>query len=216
MNCIQPTAPAEEGPRLVPKAVSIALIPARIAGPWGPSPYWSEAALVDRDQDRRHAVDRAARGGQRGDREDAGGGRGGRSARGGSVSASASGASASTPPSPASTPPLGGGDSVAGAGGGTSVSFSLTGGCSASLGAAGAEGPAGRRRRRGHRVGLRDRDRHRQRRGGRRDRQRRSDLLRLRHQPRTLATRHCLFFSCSISSRSSLVAPTRSSETLTG
>src|SRR5690349_12993537 len=43
MNCIQPTAPAEEGPRLVPKAVSTALIPARIAGPCGPSPYLAEA-----------------------------------------------------------------------------------------------------------------------------------------------------------------------------
>ena len=38
MNCIQPTAPAEETLRLVPKAVSISLIPASTAGPCGPSP----------------------------------------------------------------------------------------------------------------------------------------------------------------------------------
>jgi hypothetical protein len=39
MNCIQPTAPAEEGPWLAPNAVSISLIAARIDGPAGPSPY---------------------------------------------------------------------------------------------------------------------------------------------------------------------------------
>ncbi len=43
MNCIQPSAPAEEGPRLVPKPVSTALIPARTAAPWDPSPYCAEA-----------------------------------------------------------------------------------------------------------------------------------------------------------------------------
>ena len=38
MNCIQPIAPAEEGPMLVPKALSMPLIEARIAAPWGPRP----------------------------------------------------------------------------------------------------------------------------------------------------------------------------------
>src|SRR6478672_1946070 len=43
MNCIQPSAPAEETLRLVPKAVSIRLIPARTAGPCGPSRYSAAA-----------------------------------------------------------------------------------------------------------------------------------------------------------------------------
>src|SRR5664279_5273905 len=43
MNCIQPSAPAEETLRLVPKAVSTSLMPARTAGPCGPSPYFAAA-----------------------------------------------------------------------------------------------------------------------------------------------------------------------------
>ena len=73
MNCIQPIAPAEEVLRLVPKAVSISLIPARIAGALRAEPVGVGGALVDRDQDRRHAASRAARAGERGDREESAG-----------------------------------------------------------------------------------------------------------------------------------------------
>ena len=44
MNCIQPSAPADEGPRFWPKPLSISLIAARIEGPAGPRSYaWAAA-----------------------------------------------------------------------------------------------------------------------------------------------------------------------------
>ena len=55
MNCIQPTAPAEETLRLVPKAVSISLIAASTLGALRAEAVGVGGPLVDRDQDRRHA-----------------------------------------------------------------------------------------------------------------------------------------------------------------
>src|SRR3954447_21644901 len=149
MNCIQPSAPAEEGPRLVPKAVSTALIPARIAGPCGPSPYWAEARweigistggtpLIAQLEDGSEGIAKVP---------------------GVGALVAPTSVSVSTPPAvaelpfplPALTPPLGGGVWVAGGSGGTSVAPCLTPGsccgggtkCSAGSGAIGVVGAAG-------------------------------------------------------------------------
>src|SRR4051812_39690224 len=44
MNCVHPTAPALDGPRLRPKSDSIFVSPARTAAPFGPREYRADAA----------------------------------------------------------------------------------------------------------------------------------------------------------------------------
>src|SRR3954447_12914064 len=139
MNCIQPSAPAEDGPRLVPKAVSTALIPARIAGPCGPSPYRAEARGEIGISTGGTPLIAQLEAGSEGIAKVPGLGAG----------LAPAGVSVSAPPAPlplpAPTPPLGGGVWVAGGGGGTSVAPCLTVGssfgggtkCSAGSGAGG-------------------------------------------------------------------------------
>ena len=233
MNCIHPIAPAEEMLRLVPKAVSIALIAGQHARALGAEAVGVGGALVDRDQDRRDAGRGAARARDRGNRE--GRGRSGRSPAAGFFAffflsfLGAFGSLVGLGPARLLRPR---GDAAAFFGGnrrGRKRGSLLEGGLRS-------RGDRGRRSRFGDRGRGRDGGRHNRCRGGGRGLARRffrrafgqrgrrgrdqhhhrdhQDSVEALHHPLTSVTTQSPL-TCSISSRSSLVTPRRSSEALT-
>ena len=229
MNCIQPSAPAEETLSVGAEGGLDLVDPGQDRRALRAEPVGRRGPLVHRDQDRRHAAGRAGGGGQGGDREGGRGAGDGERAGGGfrrgrrfilSLSRFAA--------VPLVAGPFAGVDAAARRRGvfcrrrrlrrcrrdrrrqGRSLNRRRGGGRRARRFL---QGGAWRRRHRAlgagdKRCGKRDRGD-----GGRGDR---ADLLPLAHHPSTLVTRHPSPFRFSISSRSSLVSPTRSSETLTG
>src|SRR5262245_52236259 len=141
MNCIQPTAPAEETLRLVPKAVSISLIPASTAGPCGPRSYAAAARwymgiriggtpLAEQLEAGSEGIAKAAEG--------LGMARAPAELSGAGAAASSSSAASGPVPSPALTPPLAGAAALAGGAVGTGGARAVpccTGACCTGAGA---------------------------------------------------------------------------------